>query len=140
MGKKGIDFLGYHLGRGGMSTQEHKRAAIVSAPFPATANALHTFIGAAVFLQRALNCNLSELLVPLRKYVVMSMSSTTKKYVLKYDPTVPEVIAAVTVVKERTANSCTLVAPDYRWRSELRSWWCADSVCRHWPSLLKTQP
>jgi hypothetical protein len=55
-----------------------------------------------VFLQRALNCNLSELLAPLRKYVVMS--STTKKYVLKYDPTVPEVIAAVTVVKERIAN------------------------------------
>ena len=111
MGKKGIDFLGYHLARDGMSIQEHKKAAIVSAPFPATAKALHTFIGAAVFLQRALNCNLSELLAPLRKYVVMS--STTKKYILKYDPTVPEVISAVTVVKERIANSCTLVAPDY---------------------------
>jgi hypothetical protein len=64
-----------------------------------------------VFLQRALNCNLSELLAPLRKYVVMS--STTKKCIPKYDPTVPEVIAAVTVVKERIASSCTLVAPDY---------------------------
>jgi hypothetical protein len=68
MGKKGIDFLGYHLARDGMSIQEHKKAAIVSAPFPATAKALHTFIGAAVFLlQRALNCNLSELLAPLRR-------------------------------------------------------------------------
>jgi hypothetical protein len=42
--------------------------------------------------QRALNCNLSELLSPLRKYVVMS--STSKKYINKYDPTAPEVIAA----------------------------------------------
>jgi hypothetical protein len=49
--------------------------------------------------------------LPQSPYVVMS--STTKKYVLKYDPAVPEVIAAVTVVKERIANSCTLVAPDY---------------------------
>ena len=64
MGKKGTDFLGYHLARDGMSIKEHKKSGIVSAPFPATAKALHTctFIGAAVFLQRALNCNLSELL------------------------------------------------------------------------------
>jgi hypothetical protein len=43
------------------------------------------------------------------------MSSTSKKYINKYDPTAPEVIAAVEVVKERIANSCTLVciAPDY---------------------------
>ena len=111
MGKKGIDFLGYHIARDGLSIQRQKKAAIIDAPFPATAKALHTFIGAAVFLQRALNCNLSELLSPLRKYVVMS--STSKKYINKYDPTAPEVIAAVEVVKERIANSCTLVAPDY---------------------------
>jgi hypothetical protein len=70
MGKKGIDFLGYHIARDGLSIQRQKKAAIIDAPFPATAKALHTFIGAAVFLQRALNCNLSELLSPLRKYVV----------------------------------------------------------------------
>jgi hypothetical protein len=70
------------------------------------------------------------------------MSSTTKKY--KYDPTVPEVIAVVTVVKERIANSCTLVAPDYNKefflfvdgsQSSVRSWWCGLlSVHRHWSS------
>jgi hypothetical protein len=91
MGKKGTDFLGYHLARDGMSIQEHKKSGIVSAPFPATAKALHTctFIGAAVFLQRALNCNLSELLAPLRKDVVMSRqpkskySSTIQQYQLR---------------------------------------------------------
>jgi hypothetical protein len=44
MGKKGIDFLGYHIARGGLGIQRQKKVAIIDAPFPATAKALHTYI------------------------------------------------------------------------------------------------
>ena len=118
MGLKGIDFLGYHLSREGISIQKQKQAAIINAPFPITQKALHTFIGGAIWLQRALNCNLAELLSPLRRYVVMS--ATGKKYINKYDPTAPEVIAAVEAVKERVAHSCTLRPPD--WSKEFFLW------------------
>jgi hypothetical protein len=67
------------------------------------------------------------------------MSSTTKKYILKYDPTVPEVIAAVTVVKERIANSCTLVAPDYT-KEFFLSVRVSFAKTEHWRPLLYTNP
>jgi hypothetical protein len=33
MGKKGIDFLGYHIARDGLSIQRQKKKAIIDAPF-----------------------------------------------------------------------------------------------------------
>jgi len=104
------DFLGWRLGRDGLSIPQQKMRAFVDAPFPDTPKTLHTFIGVAVFFQRCLRCNLAELLSGLRKYVVMR--ATDKKYLLDYDPTCPEVIAAVEAVKERVQNAATLHTPD----------------------------
>ena len=54
--QKSIDFLGYTLGRDGVSIQEQKRAAIIDTPHPQTASQLHTFIGGVVWLQKCLRC------------------------------------------------------------------------------------
>jgi hypothetical protein len=48
------------------------------------------------------------------------MTATGKKYVNKYGPTAPDVIAAVEAVKERVAHSCTLRPPD--WDKEFFLW------------------
>ena len=106
-----VDYLGFRLGRDGVSLQKQKQLAILNAPFPQDAKALHSLCGCAVWMQRCLRCNLAELLKPLRKYVVMSQ--TTKKYILPFDPTDPEVIAAVNVLKERIANAATVHPPNW---------------------------
>jgi hypothetical protein len=41
------------------------------------------------------------------------MSQTTKKYILPYDPTDPEVISAVNTLKERIANAATVHPPNW---------------------------
>jgi hypothetical protein len=42
------DFLGWRLGRDGLSIPQQKMRAFVDAPFPDTPKTLHTFIGVAV--------------------------------------------------------------------------------------------
>jgi hypothetical protein len=109
-----IDFLGFRLGRDGVSIQKQKQAAIVDAPHPMTPKELHTFIGTAVWLQKCLKCNTAELLKPLRKYVIQR--ATDKSYVNKYDPDEPEVRQAVELVKSKVAAATTLHSPRWHWR------------------------
>jgi hypothetical protein len=106
-----IDFLGFRLGRDGISVQKQKQAAIVDAPHPSTPKELHTFIGTAVWLQKCLKCNTAELLKPLRKYVIQR--ATDKSFINKYDPDDPEVRQAVELTKAKVAASTTLHSP--RW-------------------------
>ena len=109
-----IDFLGYRLGRDGVSLQSQKQAAILDAPHPTTAKELHTFIGSVVWLQKCLQCNAAQLLKPLRKYVIQR--STDKTFVNRYDPDDPEVRQAVTLIKEKIAHATTLHSPRWKWR------------------------
>jgi len=64
-GRKEIKYLGYRLGRKGMSIDKQKQTAILDSPYPKTAAEVHRLVGAAVWLQRVLRCNLSQLLSPL---------------------------------------------------------------------------
>jgi hypothetical protein len=104
------EYLGFILGRKGLSITKQKQAKVIDAPFPTTPKDLHTLLGAAGFLSRCLRCNLSSLTKPLRRYVVMG---SDRKYKEKYDPTSPEVITAVTALKERIASAVTLRPADY---------------------------
>ena len=109
--QKSIDFLGYTIGRDGVSIQEQKRSKILDTPHPKTASELHTFIGAIVWLSKALSANTAQLLAPLRKYVVQRQ--TDKSYVNPYDPGDPEVVQAVELLKRKVSDSTTLISP--RW-------------------------
>jgi hypothetical protein len=109
-----VAYLGFRLGRDGVSLQRQKQLAILDAHFPQDAKALCTpCVDAryAVWMQRCLRCNLAELLKPLRKYVVMSQ--TTKKHILPFDQTDLEVISAVNTLKERIANAATVHPPNW---------------------------
>jgi hypothetical protein len=79
-----IVYLGFTLGRDGMSIDKQKQSAIVDAPHPRTAKELHTLIGASVWLSRVLACNLSNLVAPLRKFLLMRPHN--KAYVYPYVP------------------------------------------------------
>jgi hypothetical protein len=111
--QKSIDFLGYTLGRDGVSLQEQKRAAIIETPHPQTTSQLHTFIGSVVWLQKCLRCNTAQLLAPLRRYVIQRQ--TDRSYISPYDPDDPEVIQAVKLLKEKIAESTTLFSPRWHW-------------------------
>jgi site-specific DNA-cytosine methylase len=111
--QKSIDFLGYTLGRDGVSIQEQKRAAIIDTPHPQTASQLHTFIGGVVWLQKCLRCNTAQLLARLRRYVIQRQ--TDRSYINTYDPNDPEVLQAVRLLKEKIAESTTLFSPRWNW-------------------------
>ena len=106
-----VTYLGFVLGRLGLSIDKQKQSAIVNAPHPRTAKDLHTLIGASVWLSRVLACNLSNLVAPLRKFLLMRPHN--KSYVYPYDPDDPMVIRTVKALKERIANAVTLYTP--RW-------------------------
>ena len=115
--QKSIDFLGYTIGRDGVSIQEQKRSKILDTPHPKTASELHTFIGAIVWLSKALSANTAQLLAPLRKYVVQRQ--TDKSYVNPYDPSDPEVVQAVELLKRKVSDSTTLISPRWDWEFHL---------------------
>ena len=110
-GRQTIKYLGFMLGREGMSIDKQKQSAILDAPHPRTAAEVHRLIGAAIWLGRVLRCNLSNLLAPLRKYV--QMRPHDKTYVTQYKADDPAVIRAVKAVKERIANAVTLKPVDW---------------------------
>jgi hypothetical protein len=112
--QKSINFLGYTIGRDGRSTQEQKRSKIVDTPHPQTASELHTFIGGIVWLQQALSVNTAQLLAPLRKYVVQRQTDRT--YISPYRPDDPEVVQAVKLLKQKVADSATLISPRWDWK------------------------
>ena len=115
--QKSIDFLGYNLGRDGVSIQEQKRSTIVNTPHPKTASELHTFIGGIVWLSKALAANTAQLLAPLRKYVVQRQTDRT--YVNPYKPDDPEVVQAVELLKQKVADAATLISPRWSWMFHL---------------------
>jgi site-specific DNA-cytosine methylase len=104
-----VSYLGFLLGRNGLSVEKQKQAKVVDAAFPDTQKKLHTLLGAAAFLSKCLNCNLSSLTAPLRPFVRME----GRKYKLDYDPDDPIVRAAVTALKERIGSAVTLRPTDY---------------------------
>jgi hypothetical protein len=110
-GRQTIKFLGFMLGREGMSIDKQKQTAILDAPHPRTAAEVHRLIGAAIWLGRVLRCNLSNLLARLRKYV--QMRPHDKTYVTQYKADDPAVVRAVKAVKERIANAVTLKPVDW---------------------------
>ena len=82
-------------------------------PHPQTASELHTFIGGIVWLQQALSANTAQLLAPLRKYVVQRQTDRT--YINPYKPDDPEVVQAVKLLKQKVADSATLISPRWDW-------------------------
>jgi len=110
-GRREVKYLGYILGREGMSIDKQKQLAITDAPFPKTAAEIHRLVGSAVWLQRVLRCNLSQLLSPLRKYT--QMRPHDKSYVTPFNAKDPAVIRAVAALKDRVAKAVTLKPVDW---------------------------
>jgi hypothetical protein len=109
---KSTTYLGFVLSRDGISIDKQKQSAVLDAPFPTIAKALHRLLGAAVWLSRVLLCNLSNLTAPLRKFLLQGPHG--KSHVHPYDPSEPVIRRTVGAPKERIANAVLLHPPGLR--------------------------